>query len=148
MPYARKKAIIASVTWALVLGGLIASVLSPGASKFVASDHSDWRLLAAAIILLGYAQNAWLGWRSKRGRRLQELDERDDAIARRASETTLIVVTAVVFLTSIILYETHMEGGTVPTGWLFLIAYGTVSLVSLTHAVATLILDWSGSADG
>jgi peptidoglycan/LPS O-acetylase OafA/YrhL len=148
MSYARKNAIVATIIWTLILGGLIAFVLGPGASRFTAPDHSIWRLLTAAIILPGFLLNAWLGWRSRRGKQLGELDERDEAIARRASEATLIVVALLVYVTSIILYETHLDGGTVPTGWLYLLAYGTLALVSLVHAVATLVVDWSGAADG
>jgi len=148
MSYARKNAIMATIIWTLILGGLIASVLGPGISRFTAPDQWIWRLLAAAIILPGFLLNAWLGWRSRRGRHLGELDERDDAIARRASEATLIVVAVVVFSTSMILYETHSDSGAVPTGWLYLLAYGTFALVSLVHAVATLVVDMSGPADG
>lgn len=148
MSYARKNAITAAIIWTLILGGLIFSVLGPGVSRFTAPDHSLWRVLAAAIILPGFLLNAWLGWRSKRGRHSGQLDERDEAIARRASEGTLIVVGVLVFVTSIILYETHRDSGMVPTGWLYLIAYGTVALVSLVHALARLVVDWSGAADG
>ena len=148
MSYARKHAIIAAVIWTLILGGLIAVVLGPGASQFTSPDQSIWRFLAAAIILPGYLLNVWLGWKSKRGRKLRELDERDEAIARRASEATLIVLALLVYVTSIILYETHLDSGTVPTGWLYLLAYGTMAVVSLVHAVATLVVDWSGAADG
>jgi len=145
MSYARKHAITAAIIWTLILGGLIAVVLGPGASRFTAPDR---RFLAAAIILPGFLLNAWLGWKSKRGKKLRELDERDEATARRASEATLIVVALLVYVTSIILYETHLDSGTVPTGWLYLLAYGTMALVSLVHAVATLVIDWSGAADG
>lgn len=148
MSYARKHAIMATIIWTLILVGLIASVLGPGAGRFTAPDQSIWRLLTAAIILPGFLLNALLGWRSKRGRQSGELDERDEAVARRASEATLMVVALLVYVTSIILYETHLDSGTVPTGWLYLLAYGTVALVSLVHAVATLVVDWSGAADG
>lgn len=148
MSYSRKGAIVATVIWALILGGLIASVLGPGASRFTVPDQSIWRLLTAAIILPGFLLNAWLGWRSNRGKQLGELDERDEAIARRASEATLVVVALLIYVISIILYETHLDSGTVPTGWLYLLAYGTVALVSLVHAVATLVVDWGGAADG
>ncbi len=148
MSYARKGTIMATIIWTLILGGLIASVLVPGASRFTDPDQSIWRFLMAAIILPGFLLNAWLIWRSKRGQRLGKVDERDEAIARQASEVTLIVVGIVVYLTSIILYETHLDSGTVPAGWLYLLAYGTVALVSLVHAVATLVVDWSGAADG
>ena len=148
MSYARRNAIIATIVWSLILGGFIASVLVPGPTQFTAPDQSIWRLLAAAIILPGFLLNAWLGWKSKRGKKLRELDERDEAIARRASEATLIVLALLVYVTSIILYETHLDSGTVPTGWLYLLAYGTMAVVSLVHAVATLVVDWSGAADG
>jgi len=148
MSYARKHAVMATIIWTLILGGLIASVLGPGASRFTAPDQWIWRLLAAAIILPGFLLNAWLGWRSRRGHRLGELDERDDAIARRASEAALIVVAVLIYVTSIILYETYHDSGAVPTGWLYLLAYGTMAMVSLVHAVATLVVDLSGAADG
>ena len=148
MSYARKNALIATIVWTLVFGGLIALVLGPGVNRFAAPDQPIWRMLTAAIILLGFLLNAWLGWRSKKGKKLGELDERDDAIARRASEVTLIVVAMVVFLTALTLYETHRGSGAVPIGWLYLLAYGTVALVSLVHAVATLMVDGKGPADG
>jgi uncharacterized iron-regulated membrane protein len=148
MSYARRNAIIAAIIWTLILGGLVASVLGPGVSRFTAPDQWIWRLLAAAIILPGFLLNAWLGWRSKRGRRVGKLDERDDAIALRASEATLIVVAVLIYVTSITLYETYHDSGAVPTGWLYLLAYGTVAVVSLVHAVATLVVDLRGEADG
>ncbi len=148
MSYARKDALIAATIWALILGGLLAAFLGPGASHFAAPDQSLWRLLSAVIILPGFVLNAWLGWRSKRGKQSGELDERDQAVARQASEATLIVVTILVYLTSLILYETHLDSGLVPAGWLYLLAYGTLALVSLVHAVATLVMDWRGTADG
>ena len=148
MSLTRKNAITATIIWTLILVVIIVSILGPGVNRFTAPDQSIWRFLAAVIILPGLLLNAWLGWRSKRGRQLRELDERDEAIARRASEATLIVVAILVYLTSIILYETHLDSGVVPTGWLYLLAYGTVALVSLVHAVATLVVDWSGAANG
>ncbi len=105
-------------------------------------------MLTAAIILPGFLLNAWLGWRSRRGHQLGELDERDDAIARRASEATLVVVAVLVYVVSIILYETYRDSGAVPTGWLHLLAYGTVAVVSLVHAAATLVVDLSGAGNG
>ena len=148
MSYARKGAIITAIVWTLILGGLIASVLVPGASRFTDPDQSIWRFLAAVIVLPGFMLNAWLIWRSRRGQQLGELDERDEAVARQASETTLMVVAMLVFVTSIILYEAYRDVGAVPTGWLYLLAYGTFALVSLVHAVVTLVVDRSETANG
>ena len=148
MPIARKNAVTALIVWTLVLGGLIAAVLGPGVARFTAPDHSIWRLLVAVIILPGFVVHFWLIWRSNRGRRLGELDERDEAVARKASEATLVVVAILVFSVSLALYEIHAEGGTVPAGWLYLLAYGTMAVVSMVHAAATLVLDLGGGADG
>jgi len=148
MSIARRNAIAAAIIWALILGGLITAVIKPGAANFTAPEQQIWRILTAIIILPGFLLNAYLGWRSRRGLREGELDERDEAIARRASEATLIVVAILVYLTAIILYETHLPSGTVPTGWMYLLAYGTAALISLVHALATLIVDLTGAADG
>jgi endonuclease/exonuclease/phosphatase (EEP) superfamily protein YafD len=148
MSYARKNAIIATIIWSLILAGLIIVVLGPGVNRFTDPERSIWRVITAVIILPGFLLNVWLGWSSKRGKKLGELDERDEAVARRASEATLVVVAALIYLTSIILYETHIDSGAVPTGWLYLIAYGTIALVSLVHAIATLVIDSGGMSDG
>jgi len=147
MSYAHKHAVAAIIVWALILCGLIAVVVVPGVQQFDDAENAILRVLAALIILPGFVLNAWLGWRSKKGHRLGELDERDDAIARKASEVTLIVVAVLVYCSSLLLYETHHTDGSVPAGWLYLIAYGTVSVLSLVHALTSLILDTSGSAD-
>ena len=76
------------------------------------------------------------------------MDERDDAIARQASLTTLLVVTTGVYLTSIGLYELYSDSGMVPTGWLYLLAYGTLALIHVIHAVATMVIDFIGVANG
>jgi hypothetical protein len=148
MSYARKYALAAAVVWALVLGGLLTAVLGPGIDRFTAPEHQMWRLLTAAIILPGFLFDAWRGWRLKRGRHRLELDERDDAIARRAAVATLFIVAVVVYFTSLLLYEAYHDRGAVPVGWLYLLAYGTVATMSLVHAVATLVLDLRGTADG
>ena len=147
MTYARKNAIIAAIIWTLVLAGVLVTVLLPGAEHFTAPEYAAWRLLSAAVILPGFLANAWLGWRSKRGKERGEMDERDDAVARRASQGALLVTAMVVYLGAILLYEAYHDAGAVPTGWMWLLAYGTVAVVSLAHAVVSLIVDWAGTGD-
>jgi hypothetical protein len=148
MTFAQKHALLATVIWSVIFAGLIAVVLGIGVDRFDDPEQAPWRLMAAAVILPGFILNAWLGWRSKQGHRRGELDERDDAVALNASQVTLIVVTVVVYLASLILYETHYRDGAVPAGWLYLIAYGTVCLVSLVHAASSLLLDMQGTQHG
>jgi hypothetical protein len=147
MSYARKNAVIAAVIWTLVLLTLTATVLIPGPERFTAPEYSLWRLISAAVVLPGFLVNAWLGWRTKRGKERGELDERDEAVARRASQGTLLVTAMLVYLAAILLYEGYNDAGVVPAGWLWLLAYGSVALVSLVHAVASFVVDVSGTTD-
>ena len=128
MSYARTNAVIAAVIWTLVLLALTATVLIPGPERFTAPDYALWRLLSAAVVLPGFIVNAWLGWRTKRGKERGELDERDEAVARRASQGTLIVTAMLVYFAAILLYEGYHDTGAVPVGWLWLLAYGSVAL--------------------
>lgn len=147
MSYARKNAIIAAVIWTLVLLALTATVLIPGPERFTAPEYSLWRLISAVVVLPGFIVNAWLGWRTKRGRERGDMDERDEAIARRASQATLLVTAMLFYLAAILLYEGYNDTGAVPAGWLWLLAYGGVALVSLVHAVVSLIVDVAGTTD-
>lgn len=146
MSYARKNAVITAVIWALVLAALTATVLIPGPERFTAPEYSFWRLLSAVVILPGFIVNAWLGWRTKRGKETGEMDERDEVVARRASQVTLLVTAMLVYLAAILLYESYHDTRAVPAGWLWLLAYGSVALVSLVHAVASYIVDVTGDA--
>ena len=147
MSYGRKNAVIAAAIWTFVLAGLLVTVFLPGPVRFAAPDYGPWRLLSAFFILPGLVTNAWLGWRAKHGKDRGDMDERDDAIARRASQATLVVTVVMVYLLSIILFEAYYETGAVPTGWLWLLAYGTAAVVSLVHALASLFFDVTGLGD-
>ena len=147
MSYARKNALIVAVVWSVIFIGLIASVAIPGVIRFSDPDYSLWRIVTAAIILPGFLLTAWIGVRTRKGRLSGEIDERDLAVERKASEVTLVVFAIAVFLTSLLLYETHAGNGLVSRGWLYFMAYGSAAFVTLTHAVVSLILDRRGWAD-
>lgn len=148
MSLARKQALISGSVWLIITVALAVTFFSVGAEEFTSPANQKTRALTAAIILPGFATTFFLLWWSRRGRRAGDLDERDKAIERRASETTLIIVLMWVYLGSIGLYEANLDSGTVPAGWLYLMAYGTVALVSLVHPVVSLIMDYSGKIDG
>ncbi len=147
MSYARKNAIITAAIWAVVLIGLLLSVLLPGPERFVEAEYASWRLISAVLVLPGFLVNAWLGWRTKRGKERGEMDERDDVVARHASQITLLAVGMIVFLAALLLYDVYRDAGGVPAGWLWLLAYGTVAVLSLVHAVTGLLLDLRGVPD-
>ena len=148
MSHARRQALISLLIWSTVLAGLVAMFLHVGPEQFSDPSFGRYRLAAAAIILPGFVAHFWLLWRSRRGRREGELDERDALAARQASEVTLVVVSVVIFAASIVLWEAYRDAGAAPAGWFHLAAYGTVALVSLVHAGARLFFDRAGPSDG
>jgi hypothetical protein len=147
MTYASKHATVAAVVWFIILVGLTLAVVVPGVSRFADPDYSMLRLATAVIILPGFILNAWLGYKSRLGQGRGLVDERDEAIGPRAAEITLYVLAIVVFLSSLLLYETSAETGLVSRGWMYLMAYGSIALLCFVHAISSLILDRRGWSD-
>jgi len=147
MSLARKQALILGAVWltiAVVFSMLLADV---DMDAFSGPGGKTTRTLMGAVILPGYLISfAVMAW-ARRGRRAGDIDERDKAVERRATEITALVMILAVYFFGIGLYEAHAEAGTVPVGWLYLLAYGVVVLVSLVHPVVSLILDVSGHGD-
>ena len=134
--------------WLVITVALLAVFFTAGPEAFTTDENKGARLLSANIILPGYLLNFGIMVWSRRGRRRGDLDERDKAVERLASETSLIIMLILFFLSTLYLYEHYRELGAVPVGWLYLLAYGSVAVVSLLHPVVSLIVDYSGSADG
>jgi len=148
MSIARRNAIISLTLWLVILAGLIASVLGPGVERFILADHVVWRGAVALFVFVGLVLNTWLQWQTRRERRRGDLDERDEAVARQASEATLVVVAMITIIGCLALYTAYLPAGAVPAGWLYLMGYGSMGLVSLVHAAATLVVDLSGQVHG
>lgn len=144
MSLARKLALFSSITWLVIFVIFVAVSLHLGVEAFAAPAGKKARGLMAAVILPGYLINFAIIWWSRRGHRAGSIDERDKAIEHRATEITAIILLLTIFLFSIGLYDANAESGVVPAGWFYLLAYGTVALVSLLHPVLTLILDLAG----
>ena len=68
-------------------------------------------------------------------------DERDLQVVARAGQTTLVVVMVAIFAITIGLWTVFEASGVVPVGWMWFVAYGSVILASITHAISVLILD-------
>jgi fatty acid desaturase len=148
MSLARKLAVISSVAW-LVIG--IASTLlivDSGLDALASPSGDRTRSVLAAIILPGYLIGFALIWWTRNGQRAGEIDERDKKVESRATEIASIIVLLTFFLASIGLYNAYIDLGSVPVGWLYILAYGTIVWVSLLHPVLRLMIDVSGSIDG
>lgn len=131
--------------WALGLPGVLAFA---GPRRFSSPEYATYRTLSAAILVPGYLANTWLLRRQRRGRRSGEMDERDDLVARRASEVTLLIAALLFFSVYVALWEVYKHADGVPAGWSYILAYLIVVTLSLVHAAARLVCDVAGSTDG
>lgn len=148
MSLARKQAITLCSTWFVIFAVFAAVFFSSGVESFTDQGHRGIRVVVALVILPGYILNIVVMQRSRRALSRGELDERDEAIANKASEVTLIILAVLIFGSCIGLYEVFREAGVVPVGWLYFLAYGTMSLIGLAHSAVTLVLDFGGKVDG
>lgn len=148
MSLARKHAILSGGAWLIITVALFAIFFQIGPEAFATERGKGARDVIAMVILPGYLLNfaiiVWAG----RGRKRGDIDERDKVVERKASMVALTVMLLVFFLTSVGLYEHFRESGAVPVGWLYLMAYGSIALVSLVHPVVTLFIDFTGRIDG
>lgn len=67
-------------------------------------------------------------------------DERDEQVARRATQAGLVCVLVYVFLTCIALWDRYQPEGAVPAGWMWVLAYSTLILAYIAPAAASLFL--------
>jgi len=148
MSLARKQALISGSLWLAITVAFFVLFFRVGPEAFTSAEHAGVRHLTVAIIMLGYLVSFVLMARARRGQQRGELDERDKAVELKAAMVTLTVMVVGFYLATIGLYSLHSETGAVPAGWLYFLAYTSVTLVSLVYPVATLIIDYSGAVDG
>ena len=147
MSLGRKLAVVSGIVWLVIGIGYVWLLAQVGVEGFAAPEGESTRDLIAAVIVPGYLINFAIIWWTRRGRQAGEIDERDKMIERRATEITAMLTLLTVFLVSIWLYDSNLEAGSVPVGWLFIMAYGTIVWVSFLHPVARLVLDVAGGID-
>lgn len=147
MSQTRLRAWLAAVVWITACAGFLAAFFSGGGPAGFAAD-SGRHLMAACAIGFGFlAYWSGLWFTRERGGRVL-IDERDLMVSTRASQATLVVVLVSVFALSVSLWTVYEAAGSVPVGWLWFIAYGTMFIGLITNSVAVLILDgrtgWNG----
>ena len=140
MSQTRLRAWMALAIWTLAgLGFCLAFFTGGGARDFDTDSHRH--LAAAAALAFGFLGWAGSAWRTRDMGDGVLSDERDAQILARAGQTTLVVVLVGIFLLTIGLWTTFEGAGTVPVGWMWFTAYGSVILASITHSIVVLVLD-------
>jgi hypothetical protein len=148
MTQARKRAIFTFIIWGSVMAAFSAIFFLGGGPERYALEK--WRRLAgAAIIAGGYIFFMLMNFltRTRSGGDVGR-DERDEGIRMRANASAFVVVLIYVFVLSIFLWERHQDGGFVPVGWMWFLAYSTSFAAFLSSSVIALILESKASGHG
>lgn len=148
MSHTRLRAWLAAVIWSVAGVGFGLSVFPGGGPEGLAVD-SGRHLAAAAAVGFGFLAYWAALWATRqRAGEPPRFDERDYQIVARANQATLVVVLLGIFSTAIGLWIAFEAAGSVPVGWMWLLAYGSVILASVTSAVTILILDGRTAGHG
>jgi len=148
MSLARRQAIISLVLWGAIVIGMVIVVARTGLAQLSEPDNKAPRTALSLLLLPGLLVSTWFALRQSRARRAGLLDERDEQVARRASELTLIAVTVFFYAAGSVLWEVYEGGSGAPAGIFYLAACSAVALMSLIHAAARLVFDARGLSDG
>jgi hypothetical protein len=142
MSQARLRSLLAAGIWTVVSIGFGATVLVDGGPATYADDPPR-RLVGAIFLAAGIFGNPLMRFltRSKPGAARVFQDERDEKLGAKATSFGLVVVAMGVFLANIALWDGYEEAGSVPVGWMWILAYGTLILTHLVPALAFLALD-------
>lgn len=142
MTQLRQRALLTLVIWGLVIATFIPLFFSGGGPDTYQADKIR-RLSSNICIALGYTGYLVMiiltRKRSKGKRRLR--DERDEITEKQANQIAFIFVLVYVFITCIILWEKFHDVGSVPVGFMWFLAYTTVSFSYFFASATTLIID-------
>jgi uncharacterized membrane protein len=147
-----KRALISCVIWAVVAAGFtICVLLSDGPGVF--TEGTPERNIAAGFVAAGIFSHLVLRYitRQRAGSTGIQIDERDVLISQRSSEGAFAVLAIFVFLSCIVLHDRFQGAGSVPVGWLWILAYASWILGYLSLAVTALVLytrSGGGHAEG
>lgn len=140
MSQTRRRAWWAAGVWGVAGAVFTVAFFAWGGPAEYAGDRV--RIVVGAVaIAAGYGGYLLAMWGTRRRGGVVAADERDAEVAARASRGTLVVVLGAVFALSVGLWEGYRAEGAVPVGWLWFLAYGTVILTFVVHALATLVMD-------
>ena len=136
-----KRAVISSVIWGVVAFCFVICFFSAdGPNGFI--EGNNRRNLAGAILPVGIVSHFILLFLTRSSRKDEHIliDERDQIIRRRASESAFNVIAIFVFIACIVLHDAFNSTEGVPVGWLWFLAYSTFILAYLAQAVGAMIL--------
>jgi len=128
------------IIWSVVLVVFVVLFFGWGGPGGFAHDRG--RIVAIAILFgAGFvAFFVMMGKTRKRKEGGLNRDERDGMLENRAAGVTLGIVLAYVYLLCLALWAYFQDGGSVPAGWMWFLAYSTIFLGMIVHGIFILLL--------
>jgi hypothetical protein len=139
MSQSQLRTLLTVIIWIVVAAGFGATVLANGGPATYADD-SPRRVVGGIFLAAGLLGTPLMRLLTRKmtGAGAIGSDERDEEIAAKATRAGLVVVVALVFAGTIALWEVYQVPGSVPVGWMWVIAYSTWTLSYLVPAAISL----------
>ena len=141
MSRTRFRAWLSALIWSVAGAGFALTFFAGGGPGGFPAD-SNRHLLGAVFLgfaFLAYWVTLWLT--RQRAGAPAAFDERDLAVVARSNQVALVVVLVGVFGLAIGLWTVYEPAGSVPAGWMWFLAYGSVILAFVTSSLTTLLVD-------
>lgn len=145
MTQLRKRALYTMAIWGVfMLPFIILFFTGGGPERYL--DQQWRRALIGGTIATAFLLYGLMLLLTRRRRGEIAIDERDIAIRATANEIAYTVVLLYVFFVCIALFSRYESRGSVPTGWMWFLAYSTVFAAHVTSAAGVLIMEsrWAG----
>ena len=142
-----KRAVISTLIWAgVAIGFVICFFAGDGPNGFI--EGNARRNIGGGLLAAGIAAHLILSFLTRKLHKGKSVvvDERDQTIRRRSSESAFNILAVFVFLSCIALHDAFQEQAGVPAGWLWFLAYSTFILAYLSQSLAAVILYCSSNS--
>jgi uncharacterized membrane protein len=143
----QKRALVSTLIWsAVAIGFAICFFSGDGPNDFI--EGNTRRNFGGGLLAVGIALHLCLSFLTRRSSKSKHItvDERDQTIRRRSSESAFNVLAVFVFLSCIALHDAFREKQGVPIGWLWFLAYSSFILAYLSQSLAATILYCSSNS--
>jgi len=136
-----KRALISAIIGVIATAGFLVSGFS-GTGPAGLEEDSTRRDIAGAFVAFGIFSNLLVRYftRNRPGHPHTRADERDLGIHRTATEISLWLTVAGVFIGCLVLYEAFKVDGTIPVNWIWFLGFGTYIAANLGWSIPAVLM--------
>jgi hypothetical protein len=136
-----KRAVLSAIIGLIATAGFLISGLS-GTGPAGLDEDTPRRDAAGAFVAFGIFSNLLVRYltRNRPEDPRHRADERDHEIHRKASEISLWLTVAGVFVGCLVLYETHETIGTISVNWVWFLGFATYIVANLGWSIPAVLM--------